>query len=450
VVVVSPFLPGILDIRWDTPTALAKNAKFNILGVNIYRSESSDRGPFHRINEFPVQGTMFRDRLDYAEIREVVDWSTGWVHKGDAPNNRRWVIRTRGTIVKRYHHLPGDGPQWANAPKDVELYIDGVEVPVDSVFGRSGEITLINQPDWEVVTETETNASIPNAASSVEVVYYTPKNFVVSGLDRYLHYRLTTVANVDGYLVETPFGYSQPTSNHEIEKLDYIWREGVRRNAWILQQGGERVKLFTRKVCGVPCDCGLDPRQRDYLGQPKKNCPTCYGTSYVGGFDGPFDAIIAPDDAERRITQLAGGRVKQHSYEVWMGPSPLLTQRDFVVKQTNERYSIGPVRRPTNRGNILQQHFTIGYIDEADIRYSVPIDGTSDLVYPESRPSFIDMPRMPIDGGPSREEVEGWQDPQGPFPSGELNTTPMGTEKANVPDADEPRGRTKAWENITW
>ncbi|MEL7339736.1 MAG: Hint domain-containing protein, partial [Bacteroidota bacterium] len=111
----------------------------------------------------------------------------------------------------------------------------------------------------------------------------------------------------------------------------------------------------------------------------------CFGTGYVGGYEGPYDMIIVPDDAERRISQLMTGRRLEHSYEVWTGASPLLTQRDFIVKQTNERYSVGGVRRPSARGNVMQQHFTIAYLDEQDIRYQVCVNDPAALPWPETR-----------------------------------------------------------------
>jgi len=47
--VVSPYVIGMLDIRWEDPSVLARNAGFTIVGVNIYRYEASARGPFRRM-----------------------------------------------------------------------------------------------------------------------------------------------------------------------------------------------------------------------------------------------------------------------------------------------------------------------------------------------------------------------------------------------------------------
>ena len=70
---------------------------------------------------------------------------------------------------------------------------------------------------------------------------------------------------------------------------------------------------------------------------------------------------------------------------------------------------------------ILQQHFNIGHLDEKDIRYSVPID-------------------------PTRVQGPNYAQPLAP----PQNDPALITEKPNIPDEREIRGRTIAWENIVY
>jgi len=106
------------------------------------------------------------------------------------------------------------------------------------------------------------------------------------------------------------------------------------------------------------------------------------------------------------------------------------------VKQTGERYSIGPVRRPAIRGLPLQQHFNIQYIDEQDIRYTVPVTGTDNLPWPETRYTNPELAACV--------EAE-------PFPVGfDYQATPMGTEVPKIPDGRQIRGRTPIWANTTY
>jgi hypothetical protein len=218
-------------------------------------------------------------------------------------------------------------------------------------------------------------------------------------------------------LVETPIEHATVTSTMEVEKLDWIWREAIRRNRWILEQGGERVKIFLKKNMGLRCPCIPD----DYHGQPINDCRDCYGTEFIGGYDGPYEAIISPDDAERKRSQKDKGRTIEHSYEVWTGPSPVLSMQDFLVKINGDRYTVGAVRFPSNRGNVLQQHFTIGHIDEKDIRYRVPMTSPIRYVAVQLKPS-----------GPEEEA------------DSRITNDP------NISQEEQLRGRTLAWKNLEY
>ena len=833
--VYAPYLKGTLDIRWDDPRQLAGNSRYTVVGVNLYRSDVSDRGPYYRINEFPLGGTFYRDQTSLVSIRETVLWDQDWIFRGDAPNDYRWVLKTKNPIYQT-HYVDLQEPIYASNTRDVTLMIDNEVVPVQEVFGPSGEVTLYRTDRFDVVIEKTDHPILPTPTSVVEIVYHTLRNQVSLGMSSNLFYRLSTVVldptSPSGYF-ETDLNYCAPFQTTEVEPLDYIWREGVRRNNWILQQGGERVKVFIRRVIGIPCTCYMDPRLREFTKQPSQRCLTCFppgtevtmadlsrkaidliqvgdevlthkgrlrrvteimsrdvhenlvqldathgvgfsstsnhpilivrkedarclrlksltctgsgsksiciknncnrevcpqwvradeirtgdylafpiplehpteelssdvlrflgyyaaegwtsakykkgikssndkrvmfgfhqdellthveeirqivdrefggtiwvgpagdskgievlvtvvravemvlkhvgkystlkhlsrqlveqgaeglaqflgayfngdgwqclnpsstkfgvssasyqmarqveglliklgavprltsrtrtinnpdrpgahsttahsveirkndmhilarfmkgepvvpnkkggwsfrtgslvlypvhkivsmpyqgpvfnfeveedhsyvaggavahncfGTGFVGGYEGPFDIIIAPPDAEQKIAQTPIGRRQDWTYEVWTGPSPVLTQRDFIVKQTNERYSIGPVRRPTNRGNLLQQHFSIFSMTESDIRYEVPIYGVDALTFPQTRYEKRSVQPPPAVGG----ELQGptWMaDPnEVPHEIGAVPVVPLVTEKEGWSDELEQRGRTATWEN---
>jgi len=419
------------------------NSEWQILGVNVYRSDTGERGPYFRVNRIPVMTNFFRDRTDIVEVAgEVIPWDTGWIYRGSAPNQKDvWRLQTRNRpMVKKTGNAVA-----ADSPFDVEVFIDGSRTPVAAVFGPNGQVTLDTTPVWDPSTETWVEFIAPTATSVVTIRYHWERGeTLVNVLDQRskVFYRLTTVAiDTTGEsptgLVETPLGYTEPISPMNSEKFDYIWREAVRRNRWILEQGGERVKLFLRRVTGVKCDCVWDERLEEYSQQPSNSCLECYGTGWVGGYEGPIDIIVAPDDADRRVTQTANGRRLEHQYEVWIGPSPMLSQRDFIVKQNGERYAVGPVRRTQVRGLILQQAFAIGYLDMGDIRYRVPMGALERLPWPETRYS--------------NPEDAPCESPQDPYPIGYSHqATPMMSEAAKIPDGREKRGRTAVFQNIMY
>jgi hypothetical protein len=448
----SPLILGMMDIRWDDPSILSANTPWSILGVNIYRSDSGEMGPYFRLNGYPLSGGFYRDYTDNVTVSsELIDWNTSWVHKGDSPNSGMWTFKTRYEIVKDMQGLK----VYASSPHDVVINIDGTNIFAKSVFGEGREIGIHNSKLFDPIKQTFIDPILPNESSTVYVTYKTNFNEIRDDLDRKITYRVSSVGvSNEGLMLETPLEYCQPIIYTKVEKLDYIWREAVRRNNWILEQGGERVKLFIRRTSGNVCDCITSTKRASYIKQPRNDCLQCFGTGYISGYEGPYDIIIAPDDAERKIAQHNWGRYVEHMYEVWMGPTPLVTQRDFILKQSGEAFSIGPVRKPTNRGNILQQHFNINSLDVYDVRYRVPVNGLEGLPWPNTRTTIWPDERILVyplaDYGPMNQMVPSEHSPQY-YPAGnEYQATPEGTEKSNIDDSREHRGRTATWENISY
>lgn len=424
--ITSGYTPGTFDLTWDDPSQLALNSRFYICGVNIYRSFDSEYGPFTRVTDLPVGAIFWRDQNENVLVVEEEVEDEDWIMRGvnsaselDAP---RYVFRVK--------HWPIVKPEsqiviYATDAVDVEVKVDGVVVPVLRIFGFAGEVELdtVNWP--EVGTQSKTAATLPGPNSKVTVTYRYNRDWSRSDLVQRVFYRVTTVGipvskPLDQVqpqdLVETPLERATATSNYEIEKIDYIWREAVRRNRWILQEGGERVKLFIRKHVGQTCQCW------DYVRkQPLYDCDLCFGTGILGGYEGPYDILVAPDDSDKKIAFKDIGLTVEHIYEVWTGPRPLVSQRDFLVKLNGDRYSIGPVRMPTNRGMVLQQHFSINHLDEKDITYKVPLDNP--MRYVSNQVASLTPPDT----------------------AGSATT-----DKQNIPDEREIRGRTGTWENITY
>lgn len=417
---------GVLDLCWDNPANLAANSRFVVCGVNIYRSFDSEFGPFERVTDLPVGAIFFRDQTDNVLVVDEIVQDFQKLVWGEtsaaAVEDQRYVFKTlRSPIV-----ISGSQAVPDQDIQSVMVTIDGAPAKIRRVIGQTGEIEIDVREYANVATQKMDTFPIPGPNSEVRVTYRYNRTLIRTDLATRIFYRVTTVgapirSNLDVIrpqdLVETPLERAAATSIREAEKLDWIWTEAIRRNGWILQQGGERVKAFLRKTMGEPCVCCQSHTHK----HPLSDCLLCYGTGITGGYEGPYAIVLAPDDAERRINHSARGRKLEHTYEVWTGPSPMLSQRDFIVKFNGERYSVGPVRVPSNRGMFLQQHFNIGYFDEKDIRYRVPLDGT--------RRMFVN-----------------YADPLTPpmfDPAGH-------TSKPNIPDERELRGSTKTWENITY
>lgn len=410
-------------LTWDDPFYLTLNSVFNVLGVNVYRSFDSEFGPYTRVTELPLGATFWHDITDNEVViqENVTDRFLLFGAASAGREEKRYIFRTLNCpIVKEAsQQIP------TSDPRDVQVFVDGQRARVLRVHGETGEIELDVNHYPDVTTQSLEAPVVPTAQSLVTCTYRYTRSFLRTDLAQRVFYRVTTVGVKVGCnlalvqpqdLVETPLEHAAATNALEVEKLDWIWREAVRRNRWILEQGGERVKVFLRKNVGLPCPC-----RSNHHKQSLSDCLRCFGTGIVGGYEGPYELLIAPDDAERRLAQKEIGRTVEHAYEVWTGPQPLLSQRDFLVKRNGDRYSIGGVRMPSNRGMLLQQHFNIGVLDEKDIRYKVPMGNPIKFAATQF------APRAPEYGAPS--EV---------------------TEHPDIGDEREYRGLTQTWKNTTY
>lgn len=408
---ITGFERGVNDVRWTPPGELPGNRHFNVVGVNVYRSFNSEYGPYFRLNASPVGATFWRD-ASVIKLALNEDVSGSFIYRGDGPNGE-YLFNTNNYPIVIYP-VPG-ASNCVNL--NVQVLVNGQLAYVDWIDPGSGTVRLRTKPTFDVSSQQTVPAVLPTGDDDViQVTYRYVDDKVPTNLGQRTYYRVTTVArdNDTGALIETLLERASQTNTGEVEKLSYIWREAIRRNRWILEHGGERVKVMIHKSAGVPCGCTSSTH-----GSPSNDCGTCYGTGFVGGYEGPYDITIAPDDGDRAIRQESRGRTLAHQYETWTGPSPLLSQRDLIVKLNGDRYGLGPVRMPSNRGMQLQQHFVVSHLDETDIRYDVPVIDPLTMTFPQTR-----------------YEIAGHGD-----------STPMITERDNIPDEREFRGMTPTFEN---
>lgn len=374
--VTSPFLVGKIDIRWDDPSEYAENNGLDILGVNVYRSFDSPEGSYTKLNSSLIGALYYRDETTETYV-DMEDPTVGGRFIAGTNAKGQWIAKT-------YHQpivIPDTNGKIAENPSHVKVYVKEtsadsfVEVPAFRVVGETGEIYLISSQIYNHTTGLLELPTLPDFSKGGEVrVSYTYiSNWIQTDIYRKSYYKVTSVAfdnTCEGGEKETPLSEVEAFSIYDMEKIDWIWAEAIRRNRWILYQGGERVKVFIRKWNGQRCTC-IDDQYR----QAKEDCLICYGTGYVGAYEGPYDIIVAPPETEKTINLMDVGLHMSYEWQTWTGPHPLLTDRDFIVRQNNIRFSIAHVNPQGQRGAIFQQHFMLSPLDQGDIRYQVPITG---------------------------------------------------------------------------
>ena len=421
--VTSPYLIGVIDIRWDNPAVYAEHNDLDVLGVNIYKSYDTPEGPYTLINTTPLGALYTRDQTREVFISQEDPMAGGRIIMG-TNSTGDWVLHTYNRPII----IPGTKGEIAQHPKHVKIDIKPTStdafqtVPAFRVVGETGEIFLITGKVYNHTTNRLDPPVLPdpNRGGEIRVSYYYIENRIQTDIYRKIYYKATTVAeNPDTHeLKETPLNECEAVSLYDMEKIDWIWAEAIRRNRWILEQGGERVKLFIRKWSGIQCSCW-----DEQYGQALSDCVICLGTGYVHGYEGPLDIIVAPPETEKAVDLLDAGLHVSYEWNTWTGPYPLLTDRDFIVRQNNDRYSVARINAQGSRGAIYQQHFTMNHLDQKDIRYRVPING-----------GLVDTP-------------ESWNAYRTGKPS---DAAPVIPHKPEIPDQYEYTGRSVTFENIVY
>lgn len=422
--VTSPYLIGVVDVRWDSPANYTENNNLSITGVNVYRSFDTPEGPYTKLNTSPINVLFYRDETGEVSVVDEDPISGGRLIAGTNASGD-WIVRT----FNRPLVMPGTNGELADNRKHVTVRIKPTSsdsfqtVPAFKVIGDSGEIYLIKDKIYDHTNNRLVDPVLPNLTQGGELLvsYTYLNNHIQTDIYRKMYYKVTTEA-VDprnGNTIETPLGECDAISLYDMEKIDWIWSEAIRRNRWLLEQAGERVKLFIRKWSGIKCGVCWDEEYQ----QAREGCHVCYGTGYTGGYEGPYDILIAPPETEKTIELTDIGLHVNYDYNTWTGPYPLLTDRDFIVRQNNQRFSIARVNPQGSRGAIYQQHFNMAPLDQKDIRYSVPITGGTSVT-PEAWNAFRSA--QPTDA------------------------SPVITNKPEIPDEYELRGRTVTFENIVY
>jgi len=251
----------------------------------------------------------------------------------------------------------------------IKVMVDGREAEVMVLNGTQGRVAVASFPVYDDVLKRWADRPLPNFGSHVTVEYRTNTNTADTTLDRKLFYRVTAVCeDADGNRRETELSKA-PAARLGGDGMTYYWEEAVRRNKWILEQGGHRAQLYIAKKVGEKCP--LCKEVEHTHNHPRADCRTCFGTGFVGGYEGPYDVIISPPFAETKVEHGERGYRFIKQPEVWMTSTPLVSQRDFMFLRDGKCYAVGPITQVEVRNHtVLQQHFSISALDSGDTRYA--------------------------------------------------------------------------------
>ena len=285
------YFVGAVDVRYDNPLIEPGNSGWQIVGVDIYRSYDSPDGPYHKINDFPIGALSYRDITKDQYLCE--DVTQQFFSRGEDPA-KEWAFKVRKIpMIKKGSQL-----DYAVRDEDVEVTVYNPEtslmekVPVQKVVGSTGEVQIVSTKYYDFVTSEVKDPLLPdfsNPNNKVICCYNWGKHLITHRLLDRIYYKVVTVGinPVDNTVVSTPLDQVEPLTPLQVGGVDWVWRRGLELNRWMLEQGGETVMLFLRKWFGQRCGCYKTER-----GQGKADCPICFYTSWVGGFEGNCEFTI--------------------------------------------------------------------------------------------------------------------------------------------------------------
>lgn len=369
--ILSGAVPGIRDLKWD-PDPEAQ------LGYIPCRSEGR-YGPWLALTRQPVPGERFRDQTSLIPKVYTVqpgDWTDQGVYG-------YWAFRVPGAPI--YGEVVSGRALLASVPEHVELLVDGKPVMAARVDGTDGTIWLpqgIMLQGTDPVPQTYVNLT-PD--SVVQVTYQTLGNFVDPSVTHRTFYTVVAVG-ADGRPVHPPGLLDEVVNILEVDKMDWIQAEEVRRNAWEFNLSGEPAHLLLRKTRGVPCGCVT-------AGQARTGCPLCYETGILGGYYPALDFKFIDPDTGTTTETLEGGRKVTRASRSYLGPNPWIQSGDLIVRKNGERSVIANPTYKSPRGVLLQQEFDVNLLPPGDTRYRVPL--RPPLLPQVYDPAYQEPPRSP-------------------------------------------------------
>jgi len=371
---------GARDLHWvDDPKA--------VLGYNIYRAFDYPTS-WVKLNSYPLTIHFYRDETTLQQVTYTVT-SNDFVEKGEGGH---WVLHIPDIP---YSTIVRGRAQVTNSPQDVTILMDGKSFRPIQVQGLDQSIWIQRDNTLHQGGAVSDLPAMPDLTQVqvFQVVYSKLVNYV----DIYTRLTRTfyTVVGIgaDGQELHTP---GEPNTEivdtQQIDRMDYMQREMVRRNDWLFEQVGEPAFLMFRKTKGVTCGC-----LQGGLNQPRTGCSGCFEIGIVGGYFGPYDFLyIDPDSQVMRTLQEGGIEVERES-TAYLGPSPIVQDGDLIIRRNGERLVINKVRYKSPRGVLLMQDFTTTLLRRGDTRYLVPV------VYPQIPPVIYnpvyDITSQPNAGG---------------------------------------------------
>lgn len=205
---------------------------------------------------------------------------------------------------------------------------------------RSLLFTAVN-----IYLRVETSPADPQAGVEASYTYSHLESQGIHGVLDHLeyHYFMLTAVHGETYAVNWTLPDGTMTPGTPVEAQVYFpaladperrhtqvgrtTQEHIRRIFLVCRQMGERVILFKRKISGTTCECYSQRR-----GDGMRDCPNCYGTSFVGGYDVYPRILMRPLVQQTKLQAGEFGILMDATPRAWMPIVPEITDRDMILR----------------------------------------------------------------------------------------------------------------------
>lgn len=148
------------------------------------------------------------------------------------------------------------------------------------------------------------------------------------------------------------------------------------RNMWILKNDGVLMDLYIRKTDGEKCSRCWD----DVRGQSANpNCPICFGTTFVGGYEPVFQIYVRQKPASQQLDLSSQGYIINSNPGAWTISSVQIRNRDLLINPEGRMFSVTTSQINHAAGYMFHQELQMKEIDPTDIRYNI----ARSSLYPE-------------------------------------------------------------------
>jgi hypothetical protein len=334
-------------------------------GYNVYRATDAPVN-WVKQNETPIPGQYFRDQTRLQPVRFPVT-ADNYVDAGEMGMK---CVRLPDVP---YSEVVKGRPQVATSPDDVFI-----QCTFPNNVVTNYRPTMVQGADQLVWLPVGKSVPLGGAVSEFPILDFDSVLSIAI-----LYRRLVNYVDIQTNMLRTfytvipvgdrgeehgpgAFG-AEVVDSMQVDRLDYMQAEMVRRNQWIFEQVGEPTHLLFRRTAGERCGCNSE-----FTGG-RTACPVCYETGIKGGYYGPIEMLfIDPDAAALRTIDEGGLKVERQSRS-YLGRDPIVQDGDLIIRRNGERLVISGVTYKMPRGVLLQQDFNVTLLPPKDVRYLIPI-----------------------------------------------------------------------------